>query len=274
MTNLTIVILAAGEGKRMNSDLPKVLHLFDGLPMLVRIIQTITQLRIENAQCNVSFSHKSADEMGRLNEKSCKTVGFTKNIIIVTGKHDEQIKKTVSKYMPLTDLVFVKQPVPKGTGDAIKSCLSHLNPEDDVLILNGDTPLITRDILTKFINNSLSANIIIAKVSNPYGYGRIVYDEANYLKEIIEEKDCDEKQKQIKVINSGIYLVKGWLLAEYIPKIDNDNAQKEYYLTDLFKLIKRFSCNGIRTYLLDENETKYISGVNTQEELTNLYSYV
>lgn len=240
MSNLTIVILAAGEGKRMNSTIPKVLHKFDSVPMLVRIIKTV------------------------------KTTN-PKKILVVTGKYEELIKQTTSEYMETDDLLFIKQQIAMGTGDAVRCCLSHFHPDDNILILNGDTPLITSEILIQFIKNSSHANIIVARINNPYGYGRIIYDDVNNFKEIVEEKECDDNQKRTNVINSGIYLIKGSLLIDYVPKIENTNSQKEYYLTDIFKLIKTNTNEIIRTYLLDEGETKYIRGANTQQELASLY---
>jgi len=240
MSSLTVVILAAGEGKRMNSAVPKVLHKFDSVPMLVRIIKTV------------------------------KTID-PKKIVIVTGKYEDLIKQTISEYMNAEELCFIKQQVPRGTGDAIKSCLPYFHPDDNVLILNGDTPLITSNILVKFIKDTSPANLIVAKINHPFGYGRIVYDESDCFKEIIEEKECDEMQKKINIINSGIYLIKGSLLIDYIPQIENTNSQKEYYLTDIFKLIKTNTIDNIRTCLLDESEAKYIRGANTQEELMSLY---
>jgi len=240
MSNLTIVILAAGEGKRMNSTIPKVLHKFDSVPMLVRIIKTV------------------------------KTINPNK-ILIVTGKYEDLIKQTISEYIEMDNIFFIKQQVAMGTGDAVRSCVSHFDPDDNILILNGDTPLITSDILRQFTKNSSPANIIVARINNPHGYGRIIYDEFNHFKEIIEEKECDDKQKKINIINSGIYLIKGLLLIKFVPLIECDNSQKEYYLTDIFKLIKTNTNEIIRTYLLEDGETKYIRGANTQEELASLY---
>jgi len=240
MSNLTVVILAAGEGKRMNSTIPKVLHKFDSVPMLVRIIKTV------------------------------KTIN-PKKILIVTGKYEDLIKQTTSEYVELDNIFFIKQQMAMGTGDAVKSCVSHFHPDDDILILNGDTPLITGDILAQFTKNSSPANIIVARINNPHGYGRIIYDEFNDFKEIIEEKECDENQKKINIINSGIYLINGVLLLKFVPLIECANSQKEYYLTDIFKLIKTNTKEIIRTYLLDEGESRYIRGANTQEELANLY---
>jgi UDP-N-acetylglucosamine diphosphorylase/glucosamine-1-phosphate N-acetyltransferase len=237
--NLTITILAAGEGKRMRSNVPKVLHLFRGKPMLVRIIETAKELD-------------------------------AKKIIIITGKYHELIKQTVEKYMELEDLIFVQQGSPLGTGDAIKSCLSAYTEEDKVLILNGDMPLINKEILGKFIENREPMTILVARFSNPYGYGRIIYDEEGEFIGIVEEKDCSETEKKVDIVNSGLYYLDAKLLIKYIPMIENNNVQKEYYLTDIVKIIKKNEEMSIKTYLLGEEENKYISGVNTPEELAAL----
>ena len=237
--NLTITILAAGEGKRMRSTIPKVLHLFRGKPMLVRIIETAKELD-------------------------------AKKIIIITGKYDELIKQTVAKYMELEGLIFVQQGSPLGTGDAIKSCLSAYTEEDKVLILNGDMPLINKEILRKFIDNREPMTILVARFSNPYGYGRIIMDEQGEFIGIVEEKDCSEKERKVDIVNSGLYYVDAKLLLKYIPMIENNNAQKEYYLTDIVKIIKKNEEMSIKTYLLGEEDNKYISGVNTPEELAVL----
>jgi hypothetical protein len=238
--NLTITILAAGEGKRMRSNIPKVLHLFQGKPMLVSIIET----------------SKNLD---------------AKKIIIITGKHDVLIKETISRYMDIDNLVFIQQGTPLGTGDAIKSCLPSYNKEDKVLILNGDMPLINKEILKKFIDASqYDMNILVARFSNPTGYGRIVYNEKKEFMEIVEEKDCSPEQKKIDIINSGLYYINAELLIKYIPMIENRNSQKEYYLTDIVKIIKHNEEININTFLICQDENKFISGVNTLEELEML----
>lgn len=235
--NLTITILAAGEGKRMRSSIPKVLHLFQGKPMLVRIIETSKELH-------------------------------AKKIIIITGKHDVLIKETISKYMDINNLVFIQQGTPLGTGDAIKSCLPSYTKKDKVLILNGDMPLINKEILKKFIDASpYDMNLLVARFPNPTGYGRILYNEKNEFIEIVEEKDCSPEQKKVDIINSGLYYINADLLLKYIPMIDNNNSQKEYYLTDIVKIIKHNEEININTYLICQDENKYISGVNTLEEL-------
>jgi UDP-N-acetylglucosamine diphosphorylase/glucosamine-1-phosphate N-acetyltransferase len=240
MDNLVVTILAGGQGKRMRSDIPKVLHLFKEKPMLARIIETVRELN-------------------------------PKKIIIITGKFHQLIIQTLSKYIDVFGLVFVKQPEALGTGNAIKCCLDEYDSNDKVLILNGDTPLITSTILQGFIEDSRgSCNVLTARFENPFGYGRIIYDKDGDFIGIIEEKDCSEVQKTINVINGGIYYIDGFILKQFVPLISNNNVQKEYYLTDIVKIVKNKSWNVIDTVLLDESETRYISGVNTPEELETL----
>jgi UDP-N-acetylglucosamine diphosphorylase/glucosamine-1-phosphate N-acetyltransferase len=233
MSDLVVTILAAGEGKRMNSNIPKVLYLFHNKPMLVNVIETSMAL-------------------------------LPKRIIVITGKYDELIKSTLSKYINIENIQFVIQKQPLGTGDAIKSCLPSYNDGEKVLILNGDMPNITKELLKKFIDRIDPFVVLVAKLSNPTGYGRIVYNN-NIFMEIVEEKDCTEIQRTINIINSGLYYIDSELLQQYIPMITNKNMQKEYYLTDIVNLANQNM--NIKTFLINENENKYIQGVNTQEEL-------
>jgi bifunctional N-acetylglucosamine-1-phosphate-uridyltransferase/glucosamine-1-phosphate-acetyltransferase GlmU-like protein len=187
-----------------------------------------------------------------------------KRIIVITGKYDELIKSTLSKYINIENIQFVIQKQPLGTGDAIKSCLPSYNDGEKVLILNGDMPNITKELLKKFIDRIDPFVVLVAKLSNPTGYGRIVYNN-NIFMEIVEEKDCTEIQRTINIINSGLYYIDSELLQQYIPMITNKNMQKEYYLTDIVNLANQNM--NIKTFLINENENKYIQGVNTQEEL-------
>jgi hypothetical protein len=241
--NLVITILAGGQGKRMKSDLPKVLHLFQNKPMLVRIVETALQL-------------------------------IPKKIIIITGENHQLIVNTLEDYIDIKSsiLEFVIQKTPLGTGDAIRCCLSSYDKNDKVIILNGDMPLINDKVLKKFIyecNNS-KINILVANLSKPFGYGRIIYNSEGELSQIIEEKDCNETQRKISIVNSGIYYITSQLLQLYIPFIENNNAQKEYYLTDIVKIIKNNSDISIKTYLIEESDNNLIRGVNTIEELFKL----
>jgi len=241
--NLVITILAAGEGKRMKSDVPKVLHLFNGKPMLLRIIETTLLLN-------------------------------PTKIVIITGKFHELIKTTLSDYLDINNSIieFVIQKIPQGTGDAIRCCLSCYDKGDKVLILNGDMPLINKEVLEKFIIDSsfFDMSILVARLTNPYGYGRIIFNKEGEFTQIIEEKDCNEEQKKMNIVNSGLYFITSEILQLYIPFIENINAQKEYYLTDIVKIVKDNKKTQIHTYLIDEKENSIISGVNTPEELFKL----
>jgi len=238
MDNLTVTILAAGEGKRMNSSLPKVLHLVKNRPMLVRIIETARLLN-------------------------------PVKIIVIVGKSKGLIEATVSNYIKTKDITFIQQLEPQGTGHAIKVSLDAYEEDGPVLILNGDMPLITVDVLKKIISNEHDASIIAAQFENPYGYGRIVTRKNGDVLKIIEEKDCTDSEREINTINTGIYCIHSLFLKDFVPKLDNDNAQKEYYLTDIIKLMtNRFI--PVRSILLEKNENIYVSGVNTPEELATL----
>ena len=239
--NVVFVIMAAGEGKRMNSNVPKVLHEHDGVPMLVKIIQTTQEL-------------------------------VPKKIIIITGRHYQLIQETCIKHLiSLTNFLFVRQEQPLGTGDAIKSILGHCNKDEKIVILNGDMPLINVDILHRLVNLDGPMSILVGNMVNPYGYGRVVLDgSTNAILEIVEEKDCTEEQKKITLVNAGVYSISGELLLEYIPQITNNNAQKEYYLTDIVKIVKTKTDVDINVCIVDESEIKYIRGVNTQKELEDL----
>ena len=244
--NIVITIMAAGEGKRMNSSLPKVLHKFNNIPMVVSIIK--------------------------------ESLIISNKIIIITGKYDELIKKTINKYildeLELQKIQYIQQKNPCGTGDAIKSTLHLYNKNELVVILNGDMPLINSKLLNKFIYDNTNNSIIVCNLENPTGYGRIIYENNNnkFIK-IQEEKDCSEDQKNITIVNCGLYKFESELLLKYIPEIKNNNNQKEYYLTDILEILINNQYK-IDTYLLDESENKYIMGVNNQEELKNLEKYI
>ena len=241
--NLIVTIMAAGEGKRMNSNIPKVLHHFKGIPMLIRIIKEVLEIN--------PFK-----------------------IIIITGKYHILIKETIQNYIfneNYNKINFIQQVNPNGTGDAIKCTLNEYSDKENVLILNGDMPLIQSNLLKKFINDFSQAKLLVAKLDHPFGYGRILYDDNDKFIGIKEEKDCTELEKNIDIVNVGIYFFNSLILKKYIPLIDNNNIQNEYYLTDIVKIIRNSKDNNnIKTYLL-EDELKYqILGVNTQQELIDL----
>jgi len=248
-SSLTITIMAAGEGKRMRSSLPKVLHLFNGLPMLVRILFEVQELNPQK-------------------------------IIIITGKYDALIKDTILENIKnnsdlLNKITYIQQTNPKGTGHAILCTLDNYIDEDNVLILNGDMPCIKSATLNNFIENGINS-LFVAKLDNPFGYGRVISDENNSVKYIREEKDCNEDEQSCKLINVGIYYFSATKLKKYIPLIDSNNIQNEYYLTDIVKIMNNDNRenknvnNKITIYEINENNNYQIQGVNTPEELKNL----
>jgi UDP-N-acetylglucosamine diphosphorylase/glucosamine-1-phosphate N-acetyltransferase len=239
---LVVTILAGGEGKRMRSDLPKVIHLFNGKPMLVRIIEEVLSLHPDK-------------------------------IIIVTGQHHRKIINTLQQYMDIFGIQFVEQPIPLGTGNAIAHCLHHYKSGDRVLILNGDMPLLSARVIDDLIKTSsgYDGGIVTSELENPFGYGRILYDESKCVRAIIEESSCTREQREINIINAGIYYFKASILKTYIPMLSNNNFKKEYYLTDIIKDIYEYSTGKkITTYLLKNEENIVIRGVNTPEELKEL----
>lgn len=242
-----ILIMAGGLGKRMNSHIPKVLHLIKNKPMIIHIIETSLRLEIYK-------------------------------IGIIVGKYYTLIKETIEQYIDKdiieSKITFIMQNEPLGTGHAIACCKKFLekmpNYIHNVCILSGDVPLITSKTINNLLNNTEFSNIIIAHLDEPNGYGRMVIENNKIIK-IVEEKDCNDEEKEIKFINSGIYSFNIKLLLQYIDKIDNNNKQNEYYLTQIFEL---FVKNYIPiNYELIDNIYE-INGVNDQQQLLILENYI
>ena len=230
-----VIILAAGKGTRMNSDLPKVLHDLNNKPLLKHVIDTANTLK-------------------------------PKDIIVVVGyKKDLVINKFKTE-----NIVFVEQKTQKGTADAIKYCLPKIKQfNGNILILSGDVPMIKSETLLKLIDthnsNKSLGTLISAKLEDPTGYGRIIKNNKQQLIKIVEQKDATNQEKQIDEINSGIYIFDSATLNKTIPLIDNRNAQEEYYLTDIFNFI-----NEEDTAIYQIKNYKEISGINTSEQLEEL----
>ena len=197
---------------------------------------------------------------------------------IIVGKYYTIIKETIEQYIDAdiiaSKITFIMQNEPLGTGHAILCCKKFLEKMPsyiyNVCILSGDVPLISVESINNLLNDTEFCNILIANIDEPSGYGRIVI-ENNKISKIVEEKDCSEEERQIKFINSGIYSFNIKVLLQYIDKIDNNNKQNEYYLTQLFEL---FVKNYIPiNYQIVENILE-ISGVNDQQQLLILENYV
>ncbi len=221
---LSIVILAAGQSKRMNSKLPKVLHPLGGLPMLAHVIQATEKLN----------AHQT---------------------ILVTSP-------SLSSFDAYTTVV---QDEPKGTGHAVQIALNALDPKaEDVIILCGDTPLIHSNTLQTLKDSKADLTLIGMKLeTKEHAYGLVIQDKNGNPSQIVEFKDATVEQRKIPFGNAGVYKIKTSLLKELLPKLGNQNAAGEYYLTDLVALAHQ---KGYKTEMLHRAEEEF-QGINNRVEL-------
>lgn len=228
---LTVIVLAAGKGTRMKSPLPKVLHPVAGRPMIEKVV------------------------------RAAQTAGAAE-IRLVVG-HGAQLVKRVAEAWKVS---CYEQKEQLGTAHAVRSALPD-NVEGDVVIMNGDHPLIEADDIAKFVREfretKLDLAVVTATVKKPGAFGRIVRH-LGRLKAIVEAKDASAETLKIREVNTGIYVVKASVLNEYLPKIDNKNSKGEYYLTDLISL----ALNGGENVDALLAPRRVSVGVNTQEELS------
>lgn len=234
---LATVILAAGKGTRMKSDLLKVLHIVDDKPMLIHVIDLARQLN---------------------SERIIAILGYKKYLVI------EAIKSENVEYI-------IQEPQ-LGTGHAVQQTESLLKDfTGDVLILSGDVPLLRKSTIDKMLKIHREADngatVLTAMFENPHGYGRVIRKNNDTLDYIIEEKDCNDEQRKIKEINAGIYIFKSKELFPALNKIKNDNKQNEYYLPDTLKYIAK-ARQSIALHIT--GEPIEITGVNTVEQLKEL----
>ena len=239
---LNIIIMAGGLGKRMNSSIPKILHKILNKPMIVHVIK----------------------ESNKLNPKK---------IMIVVGKYREIIEKTIKEYLDMNTfpIEYIYQPEALGTGHAIQCCIESLkkNINSKTLILSGDVPLLKYNTMNSIITNVNKVKITTTEFENSTGYGRII-EKNSLFEKIVEEKDCTLEEKKIKKINCGIYVFDTEILCKYLPYLTNNNAQKEYYLTDIIEIIKTNEDINIDLYNISKENHYQIMGINTKEQLIEL----
>ncbi|MCG6939077.1 MAG: bifunctional UDP-N-acetylglucosamine diphosphorylase/glucosamine-1-phosphate N-acetyltransferase GlmU [Gammaproteobacteria bacterium] len=231
--NLSVIILAAGAGTRMRSTKPKVLHRLAGIPMVEHVYNT------------------------------SKSLG-AKQVQVVYGHGGELLKQQCQHF----DVEWCLQDEQLGTAHAVQQASPHISDENVVLILYGDVPLIKAETLEKLVNNVSANNVSLLTVNldNPAGYGRIVRENGK-VTAIVEDKDASHEIRAIKEVNTGIVAVNAAYLHENLAKIDNNNAQGEYYLTDMIALAVKDG-NEIITTQVDHSYE--VEGVNDRKQLARL----
>ncbi|MBN1547316.1 MAG: NTP transferase domain-containing protein [Syntrophaceae bacterium] len=235
------LILAAGKGTRMGSDLAKVLHRIHGRPLLDYVIEVAQRAGSEE-------------------------------IVAIVGHQAGLVKETFAG----RKLVFVEQREQLGTGHAVLQARDVFAGYDgEVLILCGDVPLLPLTTIEQLIGEHAASGAVVsvltAHVDNPKGYGRIVKDGAGTLKKIVEERDATDEERVIREINSGIYLVGASFLFDAVSRITNDNNQKEYYLTDIIEMANR---KGLVVHACLAEDARSVMGINTPDELQQAADYL
>jgi bifunctional UDP-N-acetylglucosamine pyrophosphorylase/glucosamine-1-phosphate N-acetyltransferase len=230
---LDIIVLAAGQGKRMRSRLPKVLHPLAGRPLLAHVLET---------------AHALAP----------------RKIVVVHGHGAEQVRTTFTE----ADVEWVLQAEQLGTGHAVQQALPSISPDADVLILYGDVPLVASATLKRLAQAGREGmGVLTAELENPAGYGRIVRDGAGRVARIVEQKDGSPQELAIREINAGFMAMSARRLSGWVGRLTNRNAQKEYYLTDVVTLAV---AEGVPVNAVKVEDAWEVAGVNSKRELAEL----
>jgi len=233
---VAVAILAAGRGTRMKSHLPKVLHSLAGRSLVERVLESL------------------------------KSISPTRQMVIV-GYQAQEVKSALKeKALPLE---FVEQTEQLGTGHAIQQLIPHLQGfTGDLLVLNGDVPLLRPETLQHLLEvhqqHQNAATILTAYLPNPQGYGRVFCNGQNIIKEIVEDRDCTDAQKQNRRINAGVYCFRWSELMKVLPHLQANNDQQEYYLTDAVNQIEPVMAVDVADY-------QEMLGINDRQQLATAY---
>ena len=230
-----VIVLAAGEGTRMKSNSAKVLHEIAGRSIIENLLAAVMPLE-------------------------------AKNLSIVVGAHKEEVVEHLSQIAPKAKIVV--QEKRDGTGGAAQLALAEHKGDGTVLILAGDTPLLTNQTLSEFLEvhekGNYSASVLTALLPDPTGYGRIIRGDDGVILKIVEEKDATDSEKDIDEINTGVYLFDSKTLREVISKLKNNNSQKELYLTDVISLV---NAEGKSAHAVLSNDYTETLGINDRTQL-------
>jgi bifunctional UDP-N-acetylglucosamine pyrophosphorylase/glucosamine-1-phosphate N-acetyltransferase len=231
---LSVIVLAAGQGTRMKSDLPKVLHAIGGKPMLARVLDVAQVLKPAISA-------------------------------VVYGHGGEQVPRALDGY----NVQWVLQAQQLGTGHAVAQALPQIPDDHTVLLLYGDVPLVTAPTLTALVQQARDGALALltAQLSDPTGYGRIVRDGANRVQRIVEQKDATAQELAIREINTGMLAVNAQQLRGWIARLKNNNAQGEYYLTDIVGFAV---ADGVRVNTAQAADLMEIEGINNKAQLARL----
>lgn len=233
---LSVIILAAGQGTRMCSQMPKVLHSLAGKPLLQHVLDSISSLDA--------------------------------TVYIVHGHAGAQVQAAISD----PALHWVAQTEQLGTGHAVLQALPMIADDDQALILYGDVPLIPTNTLQTLLAQQTANTLALLSVDlgNPTGYGRIIRDKNKAIQAIIEEKEADSQTRQIQEVNTGILAAKAGDLRQYLQSLKNDNSQGEYYLTDV---IAEAVTHKVPIVSLKAQQPEHVAGINDRVQLANLERY-
>jgi bifunctional UDP-N-acetylglucosamine pyrophosphorylase / glucosamine-1-phosphate N-acetyltransferase len=243
--NIEVIVLAAGLGTRMKSATAKVLHKLDGRPLIAHVCRAAAELD-------------------------------PRAITVVVGHQADDVKIAVEAELGEQHASFALQENQKGTGDAVLAAEQSLTDRDStILILSGDVPLIKpetlRSLVAKHRADDAVCTILTVRLENPFGYGRVVRDDAGEFVKIVEQKDASDEERQLREINSGIYCFDAGKLFDALKKIQPNNSQGEYYLTDAPALLKS---DGDRIGLYLYSDAREVSGINTRAELAEFENLI
>jgi bifunctional UDP-N-acetylglucosamine pyrophosphorylase/glucosamine-1-phosphate N-acetyltransferase len=234
---LHVIVLAAGEGKRMKSMLPKVLMPLAGEPLLAHVLDTARALRPQGLH-------------------------------VVYGHRGEQVRTAFARD---TDIHWVHQSEQRGTGHAVRLALHDIPDPARILVLYGDVPLLRAETLTELVRTHAELAVLAAELDDPAGYGRVLRDGLGRVRGIVEDRDADEAQRGVRIVNTGVTLAESRLLRGWVERIAPDNLQGELYLTDVFALAAE---DGTPADVVMTADPVEAFGANDPAQLAELATYL